>query len=213
MSNHKTTPMKKLLITLSILPFVALAQDAEQADDVTPTFYKNEIGISTGVHLNIIDDDLYPGSLGTRVSLGYLRNIDRVQIGLVAEAGSEDGLYRYISPVLMFNYRIPVGKSYGYIGMAGGYYLQQYTSYGWGPEYRNKGYTMGMQLGYVWNFSRHFSFTSELSLRSSQFWYENAYFVSTSQPYTLEPDGYYVRYRDKFFELYLPIAFGMRYRF
>ena len=130
-SNHKTIAMKKLLITLTFLPFAAMAQDVAQADDVTPTFYKNEIGIGTGVHLNIIDDDLYPGSLGTRVSLGYLRNIDRVQIGLVAEAGSEDGLYRYISPVLMFNYRIPVGKSYGYIGMAGGYYQQQYTSYGW----------------------------------------------------------------------------------
>lgn len=204
--------MKKLLITLSFLPLYAIAQDGEQTDVVHPTPYKNEIGISTGVHLNIVDD-LYPGSLGTRLSLGYLRNIDQVQIGLTAEAGSEDGLYMYISPVLIFNYRLPVGKSYGYIGMAGGYYHQQYTSYGWGPEYRNKGYTLGLQLGYVWNFSKHFSFTSELSVRSAQFWYENAYFVSTSPPYTLEPDGYFVRYTDKFFKLYLPLAFGMRYRF
>jgi len=200
--------MKILLIILSLLSVSSYAQEKEQ-----PVNLKNEIGLSTGVTINLTSTAPFSSRPGDRLTLGYLRNIDRVQVGLAAETGSNGDGYRYIAPIITFNYCMPAGKSYAYVGMAGGYYYQQFVSLGMRNGYGSQGYTVGMQAGYVWNLSKHFSFVSELSVRSAQFWYENSYFVSTSQPYTFEPDGYFVPYTDKFFDLYLPIAFGMRYRF
>jgi hypothetical protein len=211
MSNHKTIPMKKLLTTLCFLPLTVAAQDAVQIDAVKPTSYKNEIGIGTGISMDLKSEPL-TSLTGARIQTNYLRNYDRVQIGLAVEAGIDNG-YRYVSPTLIFNQCFPIGKSYAYFGSAVGYYYEQFVGFGWNSDYDANGYSLGLQAGYAWNFSKHFSFTSEIALRSAQIWFENSEFISIDPPYTLEPDGYIIRYTDIRFQLYLPIVFGMRYRF
>lgn len=203
MSNHKTIPMKKLLIKLSFLPLAASAQDAVQADDVKTTNYKNQIGINAGVSWYTPSSPFSqnPGFCGT---LSYLRNIGQSQIGLSLELGTLFYDYNYITPVIQANKKIQVNRSFFYVGVAAGYYYAHSPFMGTFYNQNQYGYVLGVQGGYSLYLNKHFSFTSEVRVRSAQYWQREYYFT---------PQGPTFVHNANYFTLMLPVSIGFVYRF
>lgn len=203
--------MKNLLLTILFLPLLAAAQDSEQQGVYHNP--KNEIGFNTGTSLRL-PAGYFSTGLEPRFVLSYLCNFKQIQVGLALESGKDDYGYAYLSPMLLSNYRFHTRSSYFYAGAAAGYYyaapIGNFSPAI--PDNNLQGYTLGIQGGYIWNVSKSFGITSEIAVRSTQYWFDNYYFVPTG-PYRLEQDGYFVEYVDTDFSLSFPITVGIRYKF
>ena len=195
--------MKKLLIILICLPLAAMAQDGEPADDVKTTGYKNQIGISAGVSWYTPSSPFSqnPGFCG---SLSYLHNIRQSQIGLSLEFGSLFYDYNYVAPLIQANKKIQVKKSFFYAGVAAGYYYAHSPFMGTIFNQNQYGYVLGVQGGYALYLNKHFSFTSEIRVRSAQYW---------QREYDFTPEGYTFVHNANYFTLMLPVSIGFIYRF
>lgn len=195
--------MKKLLITLSFLPLTAIAQDAEQTDDVKTTNYKNQIGINAGVSWYTPSSPFSqnPGFCGT---LSYLRNVRQSQIGLSVELGSLFYEYTFISPLIQANKKMQVKKSFFYAGIAAGYYYAHSPFMGTFYHQNQHGYVLGVQGGFALYLNKHFSFTYEIRVRSAQYW---------QREYDFTPEGYTFVHNANYFTLMLPVSIGFIYRF
>lgn len=211
MSNHKTTPMKKLLITLVFLPLAAMAQDAEQADVVQPTLYKNEIGISTG--LAPVFNKRYTGTEVCMTSrLTYLHNIRNAQIGFIVEAATSGWDYGNLIATFIMNKKFPLGKSYFYAGGNAGFYYSDAISRWAFYDEEEKGYTLGLQAGLSLHLSNRFSFFSEIGVRSTQYWFRDYYRFERTNIWGVNQVEW-VRYIDSGFLISLPATMGIRYKF
>ncbi|MCB9045163.1 MAG: hypothetical protein H6550_03375 [Chitinophagales bacterium] len=190
--------MKKLLAVLMLLPGVSLAQ-------------KNEITFSTGLNFQPTSDFRDMDNGDTRVALSYLRTIDKLQVGVRLVAGSDFFMYEYITPELLVNKKFNILRSYLYAGTAAGYYQRNEGMYA--PKQHMRGYTLGLQGGAAFYLSKHFSLTTEVAVRSTQFWYK----VYGFYPMLTNQQGITEYYRaDKIendFFVSFPVTFGLRYRF
>lgn len=216
MSNFKTIPMKKLLITLAFLPLAASAQDEVPEKQYTPP--KHEIiaaaGMSSILHYaSVYGEPLQLSSV--YFTLGYVKNLDRMQIGARLEGGSEFIEYRYFSPLLLCNRLFPLKRSYLYAGAAMGYYYFNYESrFDRTLDNLNKhGYSFGAQGGGVFYISKHLSFTTEVAVRSVQTWHKEAYYMPPAFSTFGPVNGYYMYDIKREFSLSLPVTMGIRYRF
>lgn len=196
--------MKKLLITLSFLPLAALAQNAVQADVIKPTLYKNEIGIGAGLSWYTPSSPFFQNPV-LYETISYLRNIQQSQIGVSLELGSLFYEYTFISPLIQANKKIQVKKSYFYAGIAAGYYYAHSPFMGMYTYQNQHGYVLGVQGGYSLCLNKHFSFISEIRVRSAQYWQREYYFTQA---------GYApIVHNANYFTLMLPVTVGLNYRF
>lgn len=209
MSNHKTTPMKKLLMTLSFLPLAAMAQDAVR---VGPAPFNNEIGVSTGIAPSFFNR-YFGTDVCVTARLTYLHNIRNTQIGLIVEAGSSDWDYGNLAASVVLNKKFPIGKSYLYAGgNAGYYYCDAISQWAW-DDRTERGYILGLQAGLSLHLSNRFAFISEIGVRSTQVWFKSYHYIP---PYA-SPHGpdepQIIEYVDNSFLISLPGTMGIRYRF
>lgn len=212
MSNRKTIPMKKLLITLSFLPLAAIAQDALQTDAVKPTPYKNEIGISTGLAPIVFDGHSFL-DIWLTSRLTYLHNFKKTQVGVVVEGGELEWSSGNIFIGAVVNQKVPLGETYFYIGGSIGYYYsdQIFEEYLFGNTYSERGYGVGLQAGYAIPLGNRFLFTTEVGIRSTQVWFEN-YNRFESNVWGVHHVEW-IRFIDSHFSISLPATMGIRYRF
>lgn len=211
MSNRKTTPMKKLLITLSFLPLAAVSQDAVPADNATPTFYKNEIGISTGLAPIVFDGHSFL-DIWLTSRLTYLHNFKKTQVGLILEGGELEWSSGNIFAGAIVNQKFLLGKTYFYIGGSAGYYYSDDIFEEYPFSYTERGYVVGLQAGYVLPLGNRFSFTTEVGIRSTQVWFTTYNRMSWTNPWGAEIVEWYP-YTDNRFSISLPATMGIRYRF
>ncbi|MBW7912299.1 MAG: hypothetical protein H3C54_01010 [Taibaiella sp.] len=204
--------MKKLLITLSFLPLTAMAQDVTQTDDIQPKQYNNEIGISTGLAPVVFDGHSFL-DIWLTSRLTYLHNFKKTQVGLVVEGGELEWSSGNIYIGAVLNQKIPLGKTYFYIGGSAGYYHsgQIFEEDWFGNTYQERGYAVGLQAGYVLPLGNRFLFTTEVGIRSTQYWFENYNRVDWNAWGVNHVE--WIRFIDSDFSISLPATMGIRYRF
>ncbi len=213
MSNQKTIPMKKLLITFSFLPLTAIAQDAVQTDDVKAIPYKNEIGISTGLAPIVFDGHSFL-DIWLTSRLTYLHNFKNTQLGLIIEGGELEWSSGNIYIGAVLNQKIPLGKTYFYIGGSAGYYYSDeiFEDDLFGYIYPERGYGFGLQAGYALPLGNHFSFITEVGIRSTQVWFTTYTRMSWTNVWGAEIVEWYP-HTDNRFSISLPATMGIRYKF
>ena len=158
--------MKKLIVLLMLLPLLSFAQDAPEK--VKPSHPKNEIGLSAGV-IFYADNKLSRRSPSAQFGAAYFRNFKQTQLGLVVNYNEDDWSFQCFTPTVVLNRRFNFDNSYLYAGGAVGYYYARLPMYKFGNL---NGYTAGLQLGYVLSLSKHFALSSEVAVRSAQYWYK-----------------------------------------
>lgn len=187
--------MKKLILLLMLLPLLSFAQDAPEK--VKPNHPKNEIGLNVGV-IFFTDKKLSGRSPSAKFGAAYFRNFKQTQIGLVVDYNEDDWGFQCLTPTVVLNRKFNFGNSYLYAGGAVGYYYARFPMY---TISKLNGYTAGIQVGYVLSLSKHFAVSSEVAIRSAQYWYK-----IDMAPYY--PVGYLTD-----FSLTFPATIGIRYRF
>lgn len=177
--------MKKLLLSfLILLPVFANCQDDSAA-------HKNEIGLSIGASLLLPKNPAF--NPGPMISLGYLRNIKKYQVGITIEAGGNSNLsYLHLIPAVIANRKFEKGKSYWYAGATAGAFIGQNTMFGEG----HTGIIIGVQGGYVRHINNRLSFTSQFGVRALYAWHHASYLGTVTE---LLP--------------HIPITVGLKYRF
>lgn len=206
--------MKKLLVLVTLLPYLAFAQDAEQNNE--PSHPKNEIGISTGIAPSFLNSygNLQSGTeLWLTTRLTYLHNINNIQVGLIVEGAELEWSDGSIVAAAVLNRKFPIGKSYIYTGgSAGFYYSDNISKWPW-YDRNERGYALGMQAGLSLHLSNRFSFISEVGVRSTQVWFNEVYYVQPEIYSHGTVEGYFIEYIDNRFFITVPMTMGIRYRF
>lgn len=208
--------MKKLLVLITLLPFLAFAQDAEQPVATKPYQPKNEIGLSVGPVLESKSNfKTHFAYMGYKSTLSYLRNFGKTQAGISFDAGEGSShQFFYLSPALFANRKFNAGNTYFYAGVSVGYFYSERNtlnrSYTFNLE---RGYTFGLQTGVVLPLGKHLAFTSEVAIRSTQVWFNTISYVPPEIYSHGTVEGYYIEYVDTDFSLHIPFTIGLRYRF
>ncbi len=212
MSNHKTIPMKKLLIILALLPLTAVAQDEVQGNKTMLTAYKNEIGISTGLAPIVFDGHSFL-DIWLTSRLTYVHNFKNTQVGIIIEGGELEWSSGNIYIGAVVNQKFPLGKTYLYVGGSAGYYHSDeiFEEDLFGNAYQERGYAVGLQAGYVLPLGNRFLFTTEVGIRSTQVWFENYYSVDWNAWGVNKVE--WIQFIDSDFAISLPATMGIRYRF
>lgn len=187
--------MKKLIVLLMLLPLLSFAQDVKQ--EIKPNHPKNEIGLNAGV-IFFTDKKLSGRSPSAKFGAAYFRNFKQTQVGLVIDYNKDDWAFNCLTPTIVLNRKFNFGKSYLYTGGAAGYFYALAHD----ANIKLNGYTVGLQAGYVLALGKHFALSTEVAVRSTQY-----YFKMHSLPanYT---SGYLTD-----FSLSFPATIGIRYRF
>lgn len=195
---------------LLMSPSIIWGQDkVQKPQTIIP---KNEIGLSTGPAAYPQNaNELFTPVLGAAISLSYYRNINSNQVGFTTNSGLRPDNYYYCAPSIIFNHRFMVKRSYLYAGITAGYYAARQPYEFTGKLNKENGYTFGLQAGYVMPMGKHFAFTSQIAIRSTQVWFKSAYWIPLS--FGFEPDGYNVPYTATDFHITIPVTVGIRYRF
>lgn len=198
--------MKYLVLIFIFLPTLLFAQTADEIEK--PKTQKNEILLAHGLrkYTGFSTSDIMPADF--LFMLGYMRNGDRSQYGIRVEGGFESNIYYYVSPVLLYNRKKAIKKSYLYAGVAAGYH--QHDSYGrWAWTQRSmRGYVLGAQFGASVNMGKRLSFNAEVGIRSAQLWYPEYYDLWS-------PHGeiFDIKYIERDFMLHIPVTVGFKYKF
>lgn len=187
--------MKKLILLLMLLPLLSFAQDAQEK--VKPHHPKNEIGLNAGVII-YADNKLSRRSPSAQFGAAYFRNFKQTQLGLVVNYNEDDWGFQCMTPTVVLNRKFNFGNSYLYAGGAVGYY---YARLQMNAFSKLNGYTAGLQVGYVLNLNKNFAVSSEVAIRSAQYWHR-----VDMAPY------YMPRYLTDF-SLTFPATIAIRYRF
>ena len=132
---------------------------------------------------------------------------------MILEAGELEWSSGNIYIGAVVNQKIPLGKTYCYLGGSVGYYHsdQIFEEYLFGNTYSERGYGVGLQAGYAIPLGNRFLFTTEVGIRSTQVWYENYSRFDRSAWGMNEVE--WIRFIDNDFSISLPATMGIRYRF
>lgn len=201
----KHSYMKTLFAVLAMLPMVAIAQENSSHSTIAKGNNKKwEAGWNNGLALSLkkgmtFYDDAF---LVSRNTFSLYRNFSSSQIGLRIEGGySPLDESWYISPEIVVNKSVNFKHMYLYGGGGVGY--KRIENSFLMASVRN-GYTTALQAGIVYHLSKHISINVEVAVKSEQMWLKYTY--STSQNET-------VTHKTSHFDVYLPVAAGLRYRF
>lgn len=199
--------MKYAIITVLLLPLFSAAQ----TENVVPAL-RNEIGISAGNSLDLVQ--YFGTGAGVKCAATFLRNFSNIQAGISIEAGTGTADNWYFAPTIIANYKFSNSPSYFYMGAATGFVMSGYTTFDRRNDFPDgKGYTLGLQGGYLHSLNNRWAFNAEVSVRSMQVWVRDYYYKpSVIATYGYVPERYMPITRMDF-SLSIPVTVGFRYRF